>query len=365
MKLYIFLFITFISLASFAKDIERKPASIKSFDGFPLDALIELPQGLNKNDIKKLVVFVHGSGPQSLDEDLSAITIPKGSTNLFFRDVADALLKAKIATIRYNKRAYEAKKRIEVNPDYKNSEEFKKYAEHPLEYFIKDCAFFVDYAQKEFPNAEVYILGHSEGTGVALNVARDKKFVKGTILIGFSNESISSSILEQTVYRQLNFFSDLDKNKDDFLSANELKGKEEPAKSIREQMAILDLNGDKKVSLSEYKAGNYSNLIMRNDLYNQPYLVDEAKLPRPSEIIKSASFKILFLQGEYDNQTPAYYAQSVELINKLVWKKKELKFVYFEKAGHALDPRDNINDLNYRIVPTETLNKISKEIAEF
>ena len=365
MRFYIFLFTVFISLNSLAKEIERKPASIKSFDGFPLDALIELPQGLNKNDVKKLVVFVHGSGPQNLDEDLSAITIPKGSTNLFFRDVADALLKKNIATIRYNKRTYEAKKRIEANPDYKNSEEFKKYAEHPLEYFIKDCAFFVDYAQKEFTNAQVYILGHSEGTAVALNVAMDKKFVKGTILIGFSNESISASILEHTVYRQLSFFTNLDRNNDGFLSENELKGKDEPAKSIREQIAILDNNGDKKISLSEYKAGNYSNLIMRSDLYNQPYLVDEAKLPRPSDIIKSASFKVLFLQGEYDNQTPAYYAQSVELINKLVWKKKEMKFVYFEKAGHALDPRDNINDLNYRVVPTETLNKISKEVAEF
>jgi pimeloyl-ACP methyl ester carboxylesterase len=321
--------------------------------------------GSNKSDVKRVVVFVHGSGPQSLDEDLSAITVPKGSTNLFFRNVADSFLKKNIASVRYNKRAYEAKKRIEANPEYKNSEEFKKYAEHPLEYFIKDCAFFVDYAQKEFPNAEVFILGHSEGTGIALNVAKDRKFVKGVILIGFSNESLSSSIFEQTVYRQLNFFTDLDKNRDGLLSTNELKGKDQTTKSIREQFTILDLNGDKKISLTEYKAGNYSNLIMRSDLYNQSYLIDEAKLPRPSDLIKSASFKILFLQGEYDNQTPAYFAQSVELINKLVWKKKDLRFVYFEKAGHALDPRDSINDFGYRVVPTETLNKIAEEVADY
>ena len=102
-----------ISLTTFAKDIERKPASIKSFDGFPLDAVIDVPRGFNKSDVKKVVVFVHGSGPQSLDEDLSSLTIPKGSTNLFFRDVADSFLKKNIATVRYNKRAYEAKKRIE------------------------------------------------------------------------------------------------------------------------------------------------------------------------------------------------------------------------------------------------------------
>lgn len=357
--------VVFISLITFAKDIERKPANIKSFDGFSLDAVIDVPQGSNKNDVKKVVVFVHGSGPQSLDEDLSSLTVPKGNTNLFFRDLADSFLKKDVATVRYNKRAYESKKRIEANPEYKNSEEFKKYAEHPLEYTIKDCAFFVDYAQKEFPNAEVFILGHSEGTRVALNVAKDKKFVKGTILIGFSNESITGSLLEQVVYRELNRFSKLDKNKDGFLAANELHGTDESAKLIREQMAILDINSDTKISLSEYKASNYSNLIVRNDLYNHAYIMDETKLPRSSDIIKTAPFKVLFLQGEYDNQTPAYYTEAIELINKLVWKKKDLKFVYFSKAGHALDPRDNLNDLNYRVVPAETLDKVSKEVAEF
>lgn len=363
---FIFSFLAIVfSLTAFSKEIGRKPASIKSFDGFPLDAVIDIPQGSNKNDVKKVVVFVHGSGPQNLDEDLSSITVPKGSTNLFFRDVADSFLRKDIATVRYNKRAYESKKRIETNPEYKNSEEFKKYAEHPLEYTIKDCAFFVDYAQKEFPNAQVFILGHSEGTGVALNVAKDKTFVKGVILIGFSNESLAVSLLEQVVYRELNHFSSLDKNKDGFLTTNELVGKDGTAKSIREQMTILDINGDKKISLSEYKAGNYSNLLVRTDLFNHSYIMDEAKLPRSSDIIKTAPFKVLFLQGEYDNQTPAYYTEAVELINKLVWKKKDLKFIYFEKSGHALDPRDNINDLNFRIVPTETLNKISKAVAEF
>jgi hypothetical protein len=104
---------------------------------------------------------------------------------------------------------------------------------------------------------------------------------------------------------------------------------------------------------------------MRDDLYSQAYLSDEARLPRPSSIIKNAQFKILFLQGEYDNQTPAYFAESVELIYKLVWKKKNIKFTYFEKSGHALDPRESVNDLSYRVLPTETLNRIGKEVLSF
>lgn len=350
---------------AFANALDRKPASIKSFDGFPLEAMIELPKGKNKIDVKRVLLFVHGSGPQNLDEDLSALTIPKGTTNLFFRMVSDAILERGIATVRYNKRSYETKKKIEADPQYTKSEEFKKYAEHPLEYFIRDCDFFVGLAQSEFPNAEVYLLGHSEGTGIVLNVAKNNKAVKGTVLIGFSNENLASSLLEQTVYRNLNYFTDLDKNRDGLLSSDELEGQAEPAKSFREQLSVLDRDQDKKISFSEFKAGNYSNLVMRDDLYSPQYIIDEAKLPRSSAILKDAKFKVLFLQGEYDNQTPAYFAESIEIINKVAWKKKNLKFVYFPKAGHALDPRMDFNDLNYRVLPQETVRKIGKEVSDF
>ncbi len=344
------------------KTVERKPASIKSFDGFQLDAAVESPSGISKLEVKKTIVFVHGSGPASLDEDLSAVTEPKGTSNLFFRDVSDALLKEGIATVRYNKRSFEIRKNLAADKNYAKSEEFKKYMSHPLDYYIKDCAFFVDYAHKEFPNAEIYILGHSEGTGVALNVAKEKKLVKGVALIGFTNERITTSLFEQIVYRPMSAFHDLDKNSDGFLSAEELSGSESFAKSLRDQISDLDLDGDKKISVSEYKAGNYTNLIMNDDLNVRSYILDEVQLPRPAEIIKNAQFKVLFLQGEYDNQTPSYFTKAIQLSNKMFWKKKNLKFIFFDKAGHALDPRSSISDLNYHVLPSETLIKIAKEI---
>ncbi len=224
MKSFLIIYVCLLSSVTFAKrnEIERKPASVNSFDGFPLDAVVDLPLGYGKKDVKKLVVFVHGSGPSNLDEDLSAVTEPKGTTKFFFRDVSDALTKNGIATLRYNKRAFEVKKRIEVDKNYTKSEKFKKYMGHPLDCYIKDCSFFVDYARKEFPNADIFILGHSEGTGVALNVAKEKKYVKGVALIGFSNERITSSLFEQTVYRQMNLLSNFGRNNDGFLSLDEL-----------------------------------------------------------------------------------------------------------------------------------------------
>lgn len=357
--------ISFICLNVFAVNTENKTVSLKSFDGFALGAIVEVPEALSKKDVKSVVVYVHGSGPQNMDEDLSSVTVPAGTKNYFFRDIAQALLKKQIASVRYNKRAFEVRNKILADAKYKESDEFKNYAAHPLDYLIKDASSMVDFAKNEFPNAKIYILGHSEGTGIALNVAQQNKNVSGVALIGFSNESITSSLLEQFVYRAQAHFKKLDINNNGILSAKELKANNDLAKSISKQMPALDLNKDSSLSLSEYNAANYSNLILQDDFYNQNYQSDYAKLPRPSAIIKTAEFKVLFLQGQYDNQTPAYYTESMELVNRLSWQKKNLKFVYFAKAGHALDPRDSQEDINYRVIPAANLEKVSNEVSGF
>lgn len=95
------------------------------------------------------------------------------------------------------------------------------------------------------------------------------------------------------------------------------------------------------------------------------YRVDEAGLPMPSEVIRDSKQKILFLQGEWDNQTPQYFAQAIQIANNAAWKKTNLKFVFFPKAGHALDPRESPEDLSYKKVPDETLEKIASEIEGF
>jgi pimeloyl-ACP methyl ester carboxylesterase len=344
---------------------ERKPASIKSFDGLPLETVVELPEKLAKADVKKVMVFVHGSGPQNLDEDLSDVTVPAGTKNYFFRDLADEFRRRGFATVRYNKRHYEEKKLLEANPELRKSPAIKRSMAHPLEYLIKDAVSFANYAHQEFPNAEVHFLGHSEGTVVALNAAtRLPKLVKGVVLIGFYSESVFSLVWDQVVNRPVRLFQELDVNHDDFLSSEEMKAESPVAKSIQQQMSVLDLNRDGKLSLNEFKAGNYVNLVMK-DVFLPAYAHDEANLPRPASLVKDAKSKILFLQGEYDNQTPSYFTKAIELSNNLQWKKPQLKFVYFAKAGHALDPRESVDDIYYKVLPAETLTRIGTEVADF
>ncbi len=339
--------------------------SFESFDGFQLEGIVEWPEGKKRGQVEKVLVFVHGSGAQGMDEDLSELTAPKGTANPFFKTLGAEVVAQGWGTLRYNKRNFQFNKAIQADANIQKAKHFLKFAKKPLEHFIRDTMAMAVAAKKEFPQAEIFVLGHSEGANVALQASRRQPLIKGHVLIGFTNEGLATTLLEQTVYRPLHYFSSLDKDLNQILEPSELNAQGDLAKSLREQMPVLDLNGDKKLSVDEFKAGNYSNLIASSAPKIGDYVQEETKLARPSEILFASKKKTLFLQGTYDNQTPVYFAQSLDLTNRRSWKKKNLHFVYFEKAGHALDPRTDINDLNYRVISKESLTRVGNEIQTF
>ena len=223
---------------------------------------------------------------------------------------------------------------------------------------------YVQWATDKYPNVPIYLLGHSEGTYVALQVAHEVQNVKGVALIGFFGSSLETISFEQFIYRPLEHFTALDENRDEVLNEKELSSKNPIAEALRQQSALMDLNADQHISLSEFKAANFSNLLIR-DFIGNPYRQDQASYPQVGEILSKAHFKVLFLQGMWDNQTPAYNTQGVEMANKMVWKKDTFQFVYFPKLGHALDPRDNYVDIIYRPVDPEALKEVGKRIHSF
>ena len=75
-------------------------------------------------------------------------------------------------------------------------------------------------------------------------------------------------------------------------------------------------------------AGNLSNIVL--DLSSlREYRLQEAQYPRQGEVLRDAKFKVIFFQGEWDNQTPSYNAKAIDLLNRAVWKKENLNFHYF------------------------------------
>jgi len=351
-----------IIAASIASMARAGGLTIAGDDGYLLDAAVDLPKAKAGS---RVVVLLHGSGPQTMDEDLSAVCAP-GVTSRLFVDLSAALTAKGFTVVRYNKRAYQVHLSEKAAPGYFKSEQFTKYAAHPLRYTIDDAKAAVRWAGARYPKARVFVLGHSEGGIVALHAAREETTVRGVGIIGFSPLGLDSLLFEQTVYRYAEHFSALDKDHDGALEDSELSGEETWATALRTQKVTLDLDHDGRISRDEFLGGQLSNVLL--DLPSQPeYRVDEAAVPRPAAIVRDLKVPVTVFQGEWDNQTPAFHARAVELLNNAAWKKADVTFTYFPKLGHSLDPRNGPEDLVYRPADpaalaglAATLNKVWK-----
>ena len=362
LKGIILLTLIFTTTVVSAEQVEK--FFLKSFDKFAMEIVVERPNGLKNDDVRRVVIFLHGSGPQNMDEDLTKISAP-GVKNLFFVDVSKEFVKNGFAVIRYNKRSFEMGMKISADKDFIKSRIYKKYEKNILKHFVKDARYYAKWAQKRFPKAKIYFLGHSQGASVALWAANETPEVDGVALIGFAPQSLDTILFVQTVYRPLWIFESLDENKDAQLDRKELMGEGKYRKSFLYQMPIIDLNKDEKLQKSEFMAGNLSNVFMDMDPSLKSFRADILSYPTQAEIIKNSKFKIAFFQGELDNQTPSYNAKAVQLLNNIVWKKDNLFFHFFPGLGHALDKRKDYNDLIFQKIDSVALKEMVSELDGF
>jgi pimeloyl-ACP methyl ester carboxylesterase len=137
------------------------------------------------------------------------------------------------------------------------------------------------------------------------------------------------------------------------------------SEKLSEQLDVIDINKDGDLSMSEIKAANYSSLVLNSNYRNRVIESFESRMGRPSELLPSLDKKVLFLHGTLDNQAPIYATKAIDLVNKLVWKKNNFRFIYFEGRGHALDLRKSYEDVNYSKLDLESLGEIISEIGDF
>jgi len=338
--------------------MQEEAFQLVASDGFELEAKIAFPQ----TDVDRVMVLIHGSGPQSMDSDLTRVT-KEGKTNLFFVDVSRSLTQAGFATVRYNKRSYQTNKKLGAEPAFQYDGVYTAFAANPLKYFVEDAQDAVRYVEERFPGAEIYLLGHSQGAYIALQVASVMPQVRGVALIGYALSTTDTLVLEQTVYRPQKLFTDLDTNGDDNLNTDELSVGTAISASLLRQIPIIDLDGDGMVSLMEFRAGNLSNLFMR-DLVGV-IREQEGRYPRTAEILAASEFKVAFFQGLWDNQTPAYNAKAVDLLVRHVWRKDNFSFNFFPGLGHALDKRAAYDDLTYDVISPEANREMAQTLDSF
>jgi pimeloyl-ACP methyl ester carboxylesterase len=364
-KLLVVLFLCGSTTTGFAAEIEIQ---VIGTDGFALEGRLAYPDDTVIAELPRVIVLLHGSGPQSMDEDLTAVTRDNKS-NLFFKVLSDALITKGFGVLRYHKRSHQIQLAAKADPAFAQSNLVKAVSANPLKYFIDDGAAAVRKAREVCPAAKIYLLGHSQGTYIALWLTEEMEEIAGIGLIGFANPPLETLVLEQTVYRSLPMFDKVDEDRDGYLNKEELAQPDPMISALKAQMALIDLDGDGRLARAEFMAGNYTNLMFA-DMLGSAYREEEARRPRPVDIIKELDIPVVFLQGEWDNQTPAYNALAVQLANRAMWKKSNLSFHIFPKLGHALDRREEYLDLQFdtidpeaKTVLVETLDELFKGTA--
>jgi len=337
----------------------------ESFDGFKIEAKLALPKATQEDAVKRVVILVGGSGGYDMDLDLSSVT-KGGKKNLWLKDVSDALAGRGFAVLRYNKRPFQVGKlvkRIKEEKRDPTAEEIahvKRFQENPLQYYVEDCKSFAEGARKRFPNAKVHLFGGSEGTHVVLWAAHELKWIAGAVLVGFYARSLDVALCEQYLCREEQKFRELDLDGDGAVTKEELK-KNPQGVAWWVRLAPFDHDKDGRWTLTEYKALLLASLTESGD-FGDAYRIQESKYPTMSAILKSIEIPVLFFQGLLDNQTPAYNAQAMEHLARTSWKRENLKFWYFPKLGHCLDPRDSYYDVIYSPVDPGALAKMAEEM---
>lgn len=349
----------------FAGGSEEIPFTHESFDGFKIDAKLALPEGVAEEEVARVVILLGGSGPYDMDLNLTAIA--KGGVKiLWLKDVSDALAKGGFAVVRYHKRAYYTSllghklQREKRTPTPEEEAPFREFIKNPLKYFVEDCKSFAEAARKRFPKAKIYLLGASEGTHVALWAAHELGWISGVALVGFYALSLDVLMFEQTVVREFQYFADVDQDRDDTLTKEELKKGKETGQALLWKFAEFDLDGDGRIAADEFRGRCLEGLSAILETM-KVYREQEAKYPSMISVLKEASVPILFFQGAWDNQTPAYNTFCIESLAKK-WKKDGFAFHYFPKLGHCLDPRDSYMDKAYRPIDAEALKKVVAEM---
>jgi dienelactone hydrolase len=202
------------------------------------------------------VVLVHGSGPNDADESIGAVKV--------FKDLAWGLASRGVAVLRYVKRSRHAPSGIVTQ-----KEEVLDGAHNAIELLRRDP--MIDAHR-------IFVLGHSQGGGLAPRIARDEPSLAGIIILAGATRSLEDALIEQYQY----------------LAALEPKS---PANATnveaarRFKLAVEDpnLRADQDVALPT------------GGTLKGAYFLD-ARGYDPPTVAKALSCRILVLQGERDYQ---------------------------------------------------------------
>ena len=321
---------------------------IKSFDKEIILGKLDIPE--NKT-INTLVIFVHGTGPNTYENYRKIGKIEFNYYDFFSKEFN----KINVAFFRYNTRGTD----IGKEPPYfdkVNKERFKKYLPNIQ---VKDIENIVKYFKKDkrFKKSKIILLGWSEGTIISPIVAERKKVkIDALLLAGYANDNLKDIITWQLfggssmVFYKKNF--DLDNN--NIISKEEYEA--DPNNVIKTYLQntkfnSVDLNknnlideNDFQIMLLNRKAQVFKAINNNNDewLWSNYFRVtskwakEHFKLAPNKKRLLKLNIPIYIFHGTEDQNVPVQGA--IDIQNLFTKNKKDnLEVFIFKNHDHDLN----------------------------
>ena len=282
--------------------------TVDAGEGYPLDALLTLPDG----EVKAGIVLVQGSAPSDKDESIGA--------NAPFRDLANGLAGQGIAALRYDKRSYAHGKKMTEDAGYPRMTVDEETVDDAA------AALRLLRERTELAGKTVWLLGHSLGAMLASYIGSKAGAPDGYILLAGSPRKLWEVSREQNLA---------------------IAGEYEAAGDEAKARAVRDI-----VAAQQEKANAMDSLVDEDTVFGLP-----VPYQRHLQGIDAAALHlldgkpVLVLQGEKDKQ--------VSMDDFILWQEKlkdhpAAEFISYPALNHLFG--------EYRGEPV-TLMNIAAEYA--
>ncbi len=342
----------------------------KTHDGLILHGHLAIPVG--KNRPFPLVIMLTGSGNVDRYENIPGSLTMDGKTTLFFKNIERGLVQQGIAVFMYDKRGI-----VVTDNNFKESKTTPDYETAGAKNLAADAIAAFDFASKlpQINSTQIALLGHSEGTILALKIIEQRPQVKALFLLSVFNHSLKEIMSMQMIYQRLRLFNLLNTAQDDTLTAFQYQSfaKKAGKRFLVENrdwnqfyQKYTQLHQPGKIIKAEYTYINeqvwlkfQADVGDKNKPWNPPphyppriwfkeYFSESDYLARQ---VKFCKLTYVF-QGELDPEVP--FEDALRLRNSCTAAGTQLaSFNHYPQLGHFFSPYTGYKKWHYTMGPME------------
>ena len=296
---------------------------VVSYDGYHIDARLCLP----KENVRTIVIGVNGSGPQTYTTKRK---LPDGTSFQYYDIWAKGFTDRGMGFCSYSQRGV-----IDADePPYFvqiDEEKYKQYLPHNS---VADVESIIASINQKYPYTKILLLGFSEGTILATQVAlRKKAAINALLLIGYCGENLRDTLEWQlsghTILLQWQRFFDYDKK--GYIDRSDIEqDRYKVYKDIfgTKRFEELDLDGDGRITVSDTKPlclEHRNNLLKAIETGDDDWLKnnhgvrltsgwfkEHFSMVATKNVITQLDIPIHIFSGEYDSMTPIEQAQETK-----------------------------------------------------